>query len=235
VTQYQFFGSVNGGNGAVGPASSTSYSSTIVMGIAFEVTSPGLYFYGYQFWRCDSAQSASASFGLWIQTAADTGTYQGSGTAASTSTMVAGQFNTVLLATPFALTPSTPYKAVVGFTGNFPQTITQFGNEGGSGAPYTAGITNGPIFAYSGPVSFGGSATIGGFTNAYQCSYDTSSANPATDFPAADDDCFWCGLDVLIGTAASGVPASVTGIGGVAARPYTQVIVAGRAGSGHSY
>jgi hypothetical protein len=202
VTQYQFFGSGNGGNGANGPASSTSYGSTIVMGIAFEVTTSGLYLYDYRFWRCDSSQSASASFGLWEQTSATAGTYQGSGTAASTSTMATGQFNNVALGTPFALTPSTPYKAVVGLTGNFPQIQTQFGNEGGSGAPYTAGITNGPLFAYSGPTSFGGTATIGGFTNAYQCSYDTSSANPATDFPAADDDCFWCGLDVLVGGAA---------------------------------
>lgn len=198
MTQYSAFG-VNG-NGATGPVSSITFTGNFVAGMSFSVTQPGQFLYGYYIWRSDSAQSASAAFALWQITAATTGTYQGSDTSASTAAAVVGQWTYVPLATPFALTQNTPYKAVVGLVNNFNDTHTQFGNEGGTGAPYLGGIVNGPLNVYSAPISFAGTNPAP-FTNSYQGSFDTASADPTADFPATDDNSanFW--LDVLVGPA----------------------------------
>ena len=52
------------------------------------------------------------------------------------------------LATPVPLAIGATYIAATGFTGGFPDTNNQFGG----GDPYSGGITNGPLTAYSDPV-----------------------------------------------------------------------------------
>lgn len=195
MTQYSFFG-VNG-NGATGPASSISYGGVITMGLAFKVTSSGQYLYGYYVWRSDSGQSASCSCALWVLSSASAGTFQ-TGTSASTSSMVAGQWNYIPLATPFALSTGTTYKAVLGLTGNFNDTQSQFGG----GEPYVNGITNGPITAFSSPVGQGGTNEAP-FTNTYQGSFGTAGSDPTANLPSSDDvkSNFW--LDILAGPAAA--------------------------------
>jgi hypothetical protein len=179
-----------------GPGSSGDSNSLITNGAGFKVTSAGLYLYGYYFWRADSAQSASASFALWQATGNGTGTYLGTSTKASTSSMVAGQWNYVPLPEPVPLTSGTPYKAVVGFTGTHPLTFNQFGG----GDPYAAGITNGPLTAFSsGAFSGNPGSNPDPYGNPQMEFLLGSSSDPAVAYPnvAFEDLNLW--LDVLVG------------------------------------
>jgi hypothetical protein len=202
MTQYSFFGTH--GNSANGPASSISFGAAFTAGLAFKVTSSSLYLYGYYLWRSDSGQPASSQCALWQITAASTGTYQGSGTLVSSSSLATQTWNYLPLASPFALTASTPYKAVYGLTGNFSDTQNQFG----TGGTYQAGITNGPLDAYSDTAGLGGTNPVP-FANSYQGTFGTAGADPTANYPVTPDSSsnFW--IDVLIGPAA---PAGGSGL-----------------------
>lgn len=191
MTQFSFFG-VNG-NGTTGPGASTSFGAGFVAGLAFKVTSSGQVLSGYYVWRADSAQSASCSCALWILSAAGAGTFQ-AGTSASASAMVAGQWNFIPLAVPFALATGNVYKVVLGLTGNFNDVHSQFG----TGGPYAGGIINGPITAYSAPVGQGGT-NESPFTNTFQGSFGTSGADPTTNLPSSDDSQANFFVDILVG------------------------------------
>ena len=191
---YRLFPSTNG------PGSSISYGGSIVTGALFEVTASGMVLQGYWFWRADSGQSASASFALWKATGFGTGTLVAS-SSASTSTMVVGQWNYVPLPSPLALTPNTAYKAVVGMSGNFPDTSNQFG----TGGPYVGGITNGPLTAFSTYASGGG--TLQDAYGDIQCTYDLSTSDPTAVYPATDSSAFNAWIDVQVSfTAVPDIP-----------------------------
>ena len=224
---YSAFG-VNG-NGATGPGSSISYSGSIVVGMAFDVTSSGYYLNGYYLWRSDSSQSATAKFCLYQITSATTGSLVAS-TTVTGSGFTAGAWNYVALPAQISLTASTPYKAAGGWTNNFNDTNSGAGSFVGS---YLAGIVNGPLNVYSPPSSDSGTNPIP-YANTYQGSYGTASSDPTADYPLSTDGNganFW--IDVQVGPAGVttgpplGPPAPVN-------RP---VIVTGRAGwrnAGHS-
>jgi hypothetical protein len=195
VTQFSAFGTH--GNGTTGPATSISFGAAFVSGLTFKVTQPGQFLYGYYYWRSDSAQSASAQGALWTLTANTTGTFQ-TGTSASTSTMVAGQWNFIALTVPFALTSGTVYRAVIGVTGNFNDTHSQFG----TGGPYVGGIVNGPLTVYSAPVGAGGTNEAP-FTNVFQGTFGTSGSDPTANLPASDDSSANFFVDILVGPAAT--------------------------------
>jgi len=181
------------GNGATGPASSTSFGGTIVEGILFKVTSSGYNLTGYGFWRADSAQSGSASFALWQTTGAAAGTLVAN-SSVSISGMTAGAWNYVSLPTPIALTSGQIYKAQVGFTGNFPDTNGQFA----TGGPYSAGITEGVLFAYS---ESGGTAPDP--YNDAQCSFTTSTSDPTAAYATSSNSAYNAWLDVQVAPAAA--------------------------------
>lgn len=198
MTQYSVFQSGTG-LGVSGPGSSTSYSGPFVAGLYFEVTSAGQYLNGYYLWRADSSQSSSASFALWTVTAPGTGTVIAA-TEVSGSGFTTGAWNYVPLSSAYLLSTGNVYMAVYGYTaGNFPETKPSFG----TGGPYAAGIVNGPLTVYAGDTSDGGTGpqAFGAFYS--QGSFDTASANPATDLPNSDDSAanFW--IDFLIGPAAT--------------------------------
>jgi Domain of unknown function (DUF4082) len=128
-----------------GPSAATAYTGPVVFGVVFEVTSGGTWLEGYWWWVCASGQSGAAqTFALWQLTSYGAGTLV---TAATTNsaTLTPGQWNYVPLPTPVALTSGITYLACTGFENNFPITNNQFG----AGDPYSAGITNGPLTAFS--------------------------------------------------------------------------------------
>ncbi len=227
MTLYSAFGTL--GNGATGPGSSTSYSGGIVVGMAFSVTSSGYYLNGYYLWRSDSSQSASAEFCLYTITSATTATLVAS-TTVSTSGMTTGAWNYVALPSQVALTSSTPYKAVGGWTNNFNDTNSGTGSFTGS---YLAGIVNGPLNVYSPPAGDSGTNPIP-FTNTYQGSYDTASSDPTADYPMNSDGAganFW--IDVQVGPVGvtSGPPLPQRFMGGP---PAVVVSGSGWRGANHS-
>jgi len=145
---YRLFPSTNG------PSSLASYSATFEPGVVFEVTAGGTWFEGYWWWVAPSGQStASQEFVLWSMNNGVNGTIV-PGSTVSSGTLTPGQWNYIPLQAPIGLTIGTAngptsgtavYVACTSFTGNFPQTSGEFNSSGS----YNAGITNGPLTAYS--------------------------------------------------------------------------------------
>ena len=114
-------------------------------GVLFEVTQGGMWFDGYWWWVCPSGQSTSAQkFALWSVYDDGVGTLIPAATVTS-GALTPGQWNFVPLATPIPLAIGACYNACTGFNDSFPDTTAQFG----AGEPYSAGIVNGPLSAFS--------------------------------------------------------------------------------------
>jgi hypothetical protein len=188
---YRLFPSTNG------PSSPVSYSGPFLAGVLFEVTTGGCYFDGYWWWVCPSGQPTSAqTFALWQVYNDGVGTLIQSATVTADS-LTAGQWNYVPLPTPVPLAIGACYNACTGFSGGFPDTNGQYG----SGGPYSAGIVNGPLTAFS---DQSGSLPAP-FSNA-QGVFGVNGTNPTVNMPGeGSDSCnFW--MDLQVGTTApSGV------------------------------
>jgi hypothetical protein len=176
-----------------GPSNPVSYSGSFLAGVLFEVTSGGCYFDGYWWWVAPSGQSVSAqTFALWQVWNTGLGTLIPSASVTS-GALTPGQWNYVPLTTPVPLALGAAYNACTGFSGGFPDTNNQFG----SGEPYGAGITNGPLTAFS---DQSGSAPAP-FDNP-QGVFSVAGTNPTTNMPGAGSSSsnFW--MDLQVGTTA---------------------------------
>ncbi len=172
-----------------GPSSAVSYSGPFIAGVAFSVTSGGTWFDGYWWWVCPSGQSTSPQkFALWQVYTNATGNLIASGNVTS-GVLTPGQWNFVALPAPIPLAINATYIATTGFNDGFPDTNDSFG----AGDPYSAGIVNGPLTAYSDttgtkPAPF--SVNQGVFSVA---SNDPTAAMPAYGYSSAN---FWMDLQV---------------------------------------
>lgn len=176
-----------------GPSSAVSYSGSFLAGVLFEVTTSGCYFDGYWWWVCPSGQPTTAqTFALWQVWNDGLGTLIQSATVTSGS-LTAGQWNYVPLATPVPLSIGACYNACTGFSGGFPDTNNQFG----SGEPYAAGITNGPLTAFSDQ-----SGSLPAPFNNAQGLFSVAGTDPATNMPGEGSNSanFW--IDLQVGTTA---------------------------------
>ena len=165
MTTYRLFPSTDG------PSTPASYGSNpIVVGVQFQVNTGGCWLDGYWWWVCPSEQPTQAQlFALW-QAYTDVG--EGNLIASATvesGTLKAGEWNFVELSAPVPLSIGATYIAATGLTGDFPTTNNQFGGSG----PYSAGITAGPLFAYSDITQNGGSAPAP--TELQQAVYSTAA------------------------------------------------------------
>jgi hypothetical protein len=141
-----------------GPATPVAYTGNFASGVAFEVTSGGMWFEGYWWWVCPSGQpTAPQTFALWQVYIEGTASIISEATVTS-GPLTAGQWNYIPLDNPIMLSVggganfadadaggTAVYIACTGFTGGFPDTNSQFG----AGDPFAAGITNGPLTAFS--------------------------------------------------------------------------------------
>jgi len=181
------------------PASSVSYSNPITLSTAFQVTQGAVYLQGFWYYLADSGQPTSPqSFALWQVSGNGSLSPLGGlfvpGSQVTSGTLSLG-WNYVPYATPLALTPNAPYRAQTGVTGNFLDT----GNQFGSGNPYSAGIANGPLSAYSdssGSAPF--PAWVGGAGAGSQCGYSTASADPTATYAGVGNSSFLSWLDVQV-------------------------------------
>jgi hypothetical protein len=193
VTTYRLFPSTDG------PSSATAYSGYYQAGVVFQVTSNGLWFDGYWWWVCNSGQQTGAvTFALWQPVNEDTWELV-PGSSVTSGTLTAGQWNYVPLSTAIGLSATVPYTAVAGFdcTDGFPYTAGQFG----SGDTYSAGITNGPLSAYSD--SGGSSPPPASQSQGLFGTGSTSSGNADANYPSLGSDGssnFW--MDVQVDTSA---------------------------------
>lgn len=174
-----------------GPTTPTTYSGSFIAGVAFTVTQPTMYFAGYYWWVCGSGQSTAAqTFALWNIGTANDQELVTTGTATS-GALTAGQWNYIPLTTPIPLAENQVYVVATGLSNNFPATDYQFG----SGDPYSAGITDGPLLAYSDAT---GSRAAPNNTTAGQGLFTTGSADPTTTFPyqISNSGNFWIDLQI---------------------------------------
>ena len=114
--------------------------------------------------------------------------------------LTAGAWNVVNLTTPLAipanLTSSTPgpcYAVNSAWTAanGFPDTDSQFG----AGQPFAAGITNGPIFAFS---DQGASAPMPFTSNLHQGLFDTSATSLTVSMPVGGNVSTNFGIDIVV-------------------------------------
>jgi hypothetical protein len=174
-----------------GPASPASYSGPFIAGVAFSVTSGGCWLDGYWWWVCGSGQSTAAQkFALWQAYGAGSGSLISTATVAS-GALTPGQWNYVPLTAAVPLAIGATYIAATGLSDNFPATAYSFG----SGNPYSAGIVNGPLSAYSDQ-----SGTLPAPFSLSQGAFSVASSDPTQVMPAYgyDSDNFW--MDIQIDT-----------------------------------
>jgi hypothetical protein len=177
----------------LGPSSATPYSGSFLAGVNFEVTSGGMWFDGYWWWVCNTGQStAPQKFALWGMSGAGAGTVLPASIATSTA-LTAGRWNYVPLPAPIPLAIGATYIAATGLTGGFPDT----GNQYGAGGPYSAGITQGPLFAYSDL-----SGTAPAPTGTSQGTYSTAGTDPSIYLPVEGSSSFNAWMDVQVDTVA---------------------------------
>jgi hypothetical protein len=188
MTSYRLFPS------ATGPSAPVSYTGPFLAGAVFCVTQPGMWFEGYWLWVCPSGQStAPVKCALWshLPTGAGGGILV-PGSVVTSGTLTAGQWNYIPLTAPLQLsvgsTSSSPYTAAIGINGNFPDTPSQFG----TGQPYAAGITNGPLFGY------GTGVVACPYTSEPASVFSTAGADPALVMPQSQSlaDNFWADAQV---------------------------------------
>ena len=157
-----------------------SYGGPFLAGIQFEVTVGGMWFEGYWWWVCPSGQPTSAQkFALWNVTGQGSATLIPSSVVTS-GALTSGQWNWVPLSAPFPLAVGTCYNACTGFTGSFPATNNQFD----AGDPYAAGLTNGPLTAYS--------DTNGSLRTPYTTSqgvFGVAGTDPSVNMPGSGSNC----------------------------------------------
>lgn len=203
MTTYRIFPSTNG------PSTAVTYTGTFISGVCFAVSGGGNWFDGYWWWVAGSNQSTSpVKCALWAfgATNSTSASLVVPGSVVTSGTLTAGAWNYIPLSTPVQLAPGwdknnskngSIYIAAIGCNGNFPDT-TGFWGQGGAGS---AGISNGPLFAYS-------CANASGATN--QAPYgiaqgvfaSSGSTDPSINIPlqASTVDNFW--VDVQIDTTA---------------------------------
>jgi hypothetical protein len=182
------------GNGPSSPEA--SYEGAFGPAIIFTVTAGATYFQGYWWWVCPDANAAGnyqptdpQEFCLWCLYALGEGVIVPGTTV--TSVPLASGWNWVPLPDPVPLAPHASYLAQTGFTGPFPDAPGQFGGDD----PYSGGISNGPLLAYS---DQSGSASTPAGLNMGQGLFD-ENASPTAALAATNpgtSDNFWIDVQV---------------------------------------
>ncbi|HEV2412943.1 MAG TPA: hypothetical protein VGS28_04055 [Candidatus Saccharimonadales bacterium] len=166
-------------------------------GISFTVTQPTLYLAGYWWWVASGQSTSAQKFCLWSLGDGLNAVVPNS--TVTSGTLTSGQWNYVPLATPIPLSERYVHVAATGFSNNFSETKNQFG----SGDPYSAGITNGPLMAYSDST---GSA-VSPVANQPQGSFSIGGTDPTVNMPNQSDTSANLWIDVQITDV---VPAGAT-------------------------
>lgn len=187
-----------------GPSTVAGYTGNFGCGVAFEVTTGGCWLEGFWWWVAQNGQSTAAQTFTLFCCYTGGGSPEGvpvPGTSVTSGSLVPGQWNYIELAEPVPLAIGCLYVAATwwditgeGVNTGFPVT----GSEFSSGNPYAAGITNGPLFAFSDTSGTSPSAAINGIT----LSQGLFTTGGQTQMPneGYDSSNFW--MDVQVTTTA---------------------------------
>lgn len=206
MTTYRLMDGLSGRPGPSGPALVPYTSSPFMAGVKWAVTQGGMWLEGYWWWVPSGGDTAPQTFALWsVVSSTPTGVLIPSATVLSGTLSdvpvggeSGGHWNLIPLATPIQVSISGTYVAATGWTPavGFPDTQNQFG----SGDPYAAGITSGPLTAFS-------DGTAGGTHNGlYPCPQGLFSAALGADvtlhMPDQGSDSASFGIDVQVSDTA---------------------------------
>lgn len=172
-----------------GPATPVSYGGPFLAGVVFQMSKAGGWFDGYWWWVAATGQpTVPQKFALWQPYNLNNGVLI-AGSSVTSGQLTAGQWNYVPLPAPLPLSAGVPYIAATGFTGSFPDGGGQYGSAG----PYSAGITQGPLVAYS---DQGG--TAGAPFGLPQSVFSTVGSDPTANMPngGSNGDNFWQDLQI---------------------------------------
>lgn len=189
------------GGASLAAGNGNANAGNFISGVCFTVTTGGCWLTGYQYYvvtGLDAGPTTPQKFALWCATSSSAGTLV-PGSVVTSGTLTAGAWNTVNLPTPIPLAIGTMYVAATGVNGNFCQLKNQFG----SGNPFSAGITSGPLFGYS--------DTTGTAPAQYsfpQGVFSTGGSDPSTTLPSTGSSSGNFGIDVNISNTA---PVGYTG------------------------
>ena len=179
-----------------GPGSPTAYGGNFLAGTIFQVTQGGMWLDGYYWWVPTGGDTGAQKFALWCLTAASTGSLV-SGSVVTSGTLTAGTWNFVPLAVPLQLAIHGVYNACTGWisVNGFPATNNQFGAT----QPYAAGITNGPLMAFSDTTG-----TAASEWGSPQGVFGTGGSDPSVTMPGLGSNSanFW--VDVSVSDTAPG-------------------------------
>lgn len=187
MATYRLFPATNG------PANPVSYSGAFIAGVLWHVTQGGMWLTGYDWWVPTGGDTGAQKFCLWSATGPGTGVLIPAATVTS-GALAAGAWNTVALSAPVPLSIGATYVVCTGWSAVHGFADSDSGGAGtgaadsyGSGG-HTAGITQGPLFAFSG-AAFSKPDPMG---NA-QGVFSTAGTDPAVIMPAAgsNDGNFW--------------------------------------------
>lgn len=205
MTTYRLFPATSG------PAAPVAYAGPFLAGVLFKVTQGGMWFNGYYHWvPGTNGDTVARKFALWQIKGAGSGVLV-SGSVVTSGTLTAGQWNFVPLATPIPLAIGTAYNACTGWTAvhGFPDSDTTGAGTGaadsfGTGG-HTAGITQGPLFAFSDGAGAGGTKPEPYGTG--QGLFSVAGTDPSVTMPAgvSNSGNFW--MDVQVSdTGPAGYP-----------------------------
>ena len=186
MTIYRIWPATNGP-----AAANTTTLPGFVSGTTFTVTQGNMWFQGFWWWVGTSQSTAPVKCALWSQTGAGAGIVI-PGTVVTSGALTASAWNYIPIATPVELSIYDQLVAAVTVNGNFPDT----NNYWGSGQPGAAGITNGPLLAYS---AQSGTAPNPWTTPQGCFAFSTTAALDASvDFPGdvSGTDNFWVDVQV---------------------------------------
>jgi hypothetical protein len=160
-------------------------------GVIFQPIADQQGFYGYRWYVPAGGDTAAQTFCLYSLSGNVAGTLIPAATVTS-GVLTAGAWNIIMLATPVQLAKNMQYEAQTCWTmvHGFPALNNQFG----SGDPFAAGITNGPLQAFS---DTSGSLVCPWGTP--QGLFSTASANPAAGPVGNASNSANFGIDVITG------------------------------------
>lgn len=183
-------------SGPAMPAASTSYTGNFIAGVQYQVIQGGCWLEGYFVWvPATNGVTAPTKFALWnVTSGAPAGTVI-PGSVVTSGTLTAGQWNYVALSSPVQVPFGLTLIAAAGINPTTGLGFTSLNNQFGSGNPYSAGVTNGPVMAYSD--TGGSNPSPWGIA---QGVFTTAGSDPSVTMPAGGSNSANFGVDVLIST-----------------------------------
>lgn len=214
MTVYRLMDGVAGrpGTGSTGtqpPSAPSAYAGNFLAGTLFSSIGVMGWLQGYWFWCPPGGDTGAQKFALWNRYSASAQNLV-PGSVAVSGALTAGAWNYVPLGTPVQLGADGLYVAATGWVSvnGFPDSQNQFG----AAQPYAAGITNGPLTAWSDAAGGGTNNWLGAATASWGLSQGLFSSalgsDPSVNMPNAGSASsnFW--VDVAVSDTA---PAGYSG------------------------